>query len=281
MSIPELEKKLDEELNKKDSDRFVVEKICSEILADKNCSTNLIRKIYEYLDNGAITLWGSFPYDELESNKISPFNIFAKKVQHNHIADILFMSYVTDTPEVFSIIRNYLREKKCETKKEVKEIIYTNLTNPNSDEYKNLLNKFKNEALPKSLFATKKNVNRIFYEEILKMMHHLSAGYNLFSKIDELLFDFELPPSPYTSLYINEYDYWRIVFYIKLLCSKDNDRVSIIKHLSDGSVIDEIVKEFVSSRAGFFARTFFPKYYKYEWIKKVRNIHSDIIRHIT
>ena len=63
MSMYELETKLDEELNKnkKDCDRFVVEDICTEILSSKNTPTRLIKKIYEYIDNGLIELWGVFP----------------------------------------------------------------------------------------------------------------------------------------------------------------------------------------------------------------------------
>ena len=220
---------------------------------------------------------GSFPYDKLRSHNNSPFNIFAKQAQYDHITDILFMSYITDTPEAFSIIANYLRKQKNS-----EESIRRNLdemSNPSTNEYKTCLNSFRNDAMPKSLYITKKHSNKIFYEEILKMMHHLRARYNLFSKVDELLFDVDLPKLCVKD--INEYDYWRIVFYIKFSCSEFNERIAIVNHLQGGNMIDDIAKEFVSSRSGFFTRNICPKFYKQLWINRVKDVHRDIIGYIT
>ena len=98
----------------------------------------------------------------------------------------------------------------------------------------------------------------------------------LFSKTDELLLDFKLP----SFCTFNKYDYWRIVFYIKLSCSKFNDKGTIMKNLKGWNMIDEITKKFVFTRAGFFARIFFPRIYNYRWIEKVERVNRDIIGHI-
>ena len=283
MSMYELETKLDEELNKnkKDCDRFVVEDICTEILSSKNTPTRLIKKIYEYIDNGLIELWGSFPYDKLRSHNNSPFNIFAKQAQYDHITDILFMSYITDTPEAFFIIANYLRKQK-NSEESIRRNLDEMWLNPSTNEYKTCLNSFRNDAMLKSLYITKKHSNKFFHEEILKMRRHLRAGYNLFSKVDELLFDFKLPIIIVIDL--NEYDYWRIVFYIKLSCSEFNERIAIVNHLQGvqaGNMIDDIAKEFVSSRSGFFTRNICPKFYKQLWINRVKYVRREIIGYIT
>ena len=131
----------------------------------------------------------------------------------------------------------------------------------------------------KVCISPKKHSNKIFCKEILKMMHHLRARYNLFSKVDELLFDVDLPKLCVKD--INEYDYWRIVFYIKLSCSEFNERIAIVNHLQGGNMIDDIAKEFVSSRSGFFTRNICPKFYKQLWINRVKDVHRDIIGYIT